>query len=147
MQHLYSAYCEAVNAWRRAQSQEGEAFGPVMTLAYQLEHARASLCPLKQAIAVPGSAEQWLDKHGEYVRLFRNRVDHYDEDMVSGGSLEEQSEKSAGVSISHRGQQIELRIRGKGREFNLEVTDILRELDSVYQELEALDHHRWGSEL
>mgnify|MGYP003147913500 CR=1 FL=1 len=111
---------------------------------------RARSCvivPIKTSHSSAGSAEQWLDKHGEYVRLFRNRVDHYDEDMVSGGSLEEQSEKSAGVSISHRGQQIELRIRGKGREFNLEVTDILRELDSVYQELEALDHHRWGSEL
>ena len=147
MQHLHSAYCEAVNAWRRAQSREGEPFGPAMTLASPLERARASLGLLKKAIALPASAKEWLDKHGEDVRLFRNRVDHYDEDMVSGGSLEEQFEKSVGVSISHSGEQIELRIRGKGREFNLEVTDILRELESAYQDLVALDHHRWRGEL
>lgn len=147
MQHLYSSYCEAVNAWRRAQSREDDPFGPAMTLAYQLEHSRASLSLLKEASSLPGSAEQWLDTYGDDVRLFRNRVDHYDEDMVEGVSLEEQFEKSAGVSISHSGGRMELRIRGKGREFNLEVTDILRELEAVYHELVSLDHHRWRGEL
>ncbi len=147
MQHLEYSTQEAIHALKRIRADDGIPFGPAIMLAYSLEHARASLEVLAKVVDLPDNAKLWLREHGDSVRLFRNRVDHYDEDLERKDDFEAQAADALGISIATNQAQLTLRIKGRGREFDLEALKIVDELSLLVETLEDVGHNSWRAPL
>lgn len=147
MHQLSYSVVESFSALGRIGPGQESTFGAGITAAYQLERGRATLEILRSIFALPSKGEAWLHEYGEQVRLFRNRVDHYDEDLLQYADFKSQIESTFGDFIQGAGEGAVLRVQGKGKWFELRVGPATLALREVFLELVALGYYQWDTQL